>query len=254
MTKGHSGSVAIVTGAAGGIGAAIARGLAARGASIGIIDVDDPSRTIDELGEFGIRVAAETADISNAAEVEGAVGKLTEALGPIDVLVNNAAVSHLGASDELSEGDWRSTLDINVTGTFLVTRAVARGMKALGRGRIVNISSTSLYLNTPRMVSYITSKAGVLGLTSALATELGPHGITVNAVSPGFTNTSMVQREIERGAFPDNIEEAMRSMQAIPRQSSVDDVVGAIAYLTGPESAAVTGQFIAADAGMSRHY
>lgn len=254
MEQTHLDRIAIVTGAAGGIGAAVARGLAARGAAVGVIDLDDATETAEQIKEAGGRVTTVRADISDAAAVDAAVASISESLGPVDILVNNAAIGRLGAVDEIALDDWRTVLDVNVNGAFLMTRAVVPGMKALGHGRVVMISSTSIYTNTPRMVAYITSKAALLGLTSSLAADLGASGITVNAVSPGFTHTPMVENQIQAGVFPPEITDIMRAQQAIPQSTSAEDIVGAVAYLTGPTASMVTSQFLAVDGGLTRHY
>ncbi|MGV9713959.1 SDR family NAD(P)-dependent oxidoreductase [Gordonia sp. NPDC003424] len=254
MGQTHLDRIAIVTGAAGGIGAAIAAGLAARGASVGIVDVADAADTVEAIKQAGGRAHAVRANIADPDAAEAAVTTIADALGPVDILVNNAAIGRLGAVDEIDIDSWRTVLDVNVTGTFAMSRAVVPGMKELGHGRIVSVASTSIYTNTPRMVAYMTSKAAILGLTSSLAADLGPAGITVNAVSPGFTHTPMVEEQIRAGAMPPNIADIMRGMQALPRTTSVEDVVGAVAYLTGPDAGMVTGQFLAADGGLTRHF
>lgn len=143
---------------------------------------------------------------------------------------------------------------MNLIGTFTVIKAVLPGMLASGWGRIINVASSSLYTNTPGMTAYMSSKAGLLGLTSALAAELGDQGVTVNAVSPGYTRTNMVEASIAAGEVPANVDELVRAGQAIGKPASASDMAASVLFLTGPGSDMITAQFIVTDAGLTRHF
>jgi len=145
-------------------------------------------------------------------------------------------------------------LTVNLDSQFLMARAFAPDMVTSGWGRIVNMASSSIYTTTPGLVAYMASKAGVLGLTSGLANDLGGHGITVNAVSPGLTRTPAVDEEIAVGAFPEAALEAMVRERAIPRDATVDDLVGTVLFLTSDDAAFVTARFLVADGGATRSF
>lgn len=250
----HVRRTALVTGAAGGIGAAIARRLAERGDRVVLLDLAAPEGTARSLEELGAEVIAVAADVADPASVDAAAQAARAEFGPVEIVVNNAAIGTLGGIGEVDVTDWRQTIDVNLTGPFVVTKAVVPHMRGRNWGRVVNVASTSIYTNTPGMVAYIASKGGVLGLTSALATDLGRFGITVNAVAPGFTRTPMVDGAIGAGAMPPDILDVMRARQALDKPTDAGDVAGAVAFLTGEDAAMITGQFLAADAGLTRHF
>jgi NAD(P)-dependent dehydrogenase (short-subunit alcohol dehydrogenase family) len=185
-------STAIVTGGGRGIGAAVARALTARGLRVTVF-----ARTAAEVARVvaeGGAALAVTGDVSSEADVARLVAAHEAALGPCDVLVNNAGILVRGAVDALDPARWRASLDVNLTGPFLCARAVLPGMKARRRGRIVNVASISATLGTPEASAYNASKWGVLGLTKCLAEELRPFGVQALAVSPGSTDTEMLKQ------------------------------------------------------------
>jgi 3-oxoacyl-[acyl-carrier protein] reductase len=248
MSRTHAGAVAVVTGAARGIGRAIAEGLASRGAAVVAVDVLDAAETVAAIASAGGEGRALPADVGSPEEV----GRVAAEVGPCDVLVNNAALLGRTPFLELDHVHFRETLRVNLESQFLLAKAFAPAMVERGYGRIVNVASSSLYTPTPGLVAYMASKGGVLGLTSALANDLGPHGITVNAVSPGLTRTPGVEVDVAAGTLPEEVFDAMTRAQPIPRPGTPEDIVGLVLFLTGKEASFVTGQFIVADGGATR--
>jgi 2-hydroxycyclohexanecarboxyl-CoA dehydrogenase len=172
--------VALVTGAAAGIGAAIARRLARDGIAIGVVDVliDDAKKVAEQIVSAGGKAIALQADITNRKQVESAVTQLRNAFGPVTILVNNAGITGFVAFEELTEAQWDKMFEVNVKGTFIITQVVLPDMKTAGWGRIVNISSSSAQSGAPRMAHYSASKGAIIALTKTLAREFGPLGIT----------------------------------------------------------------------------
>lgn len=242
--KTHDGRVAVVTGAGRGIGQGIARMLAARGAKVAVLDVDAElaRATAAEIGGFG--AACDVADVAAVGAVFGAV---ETALGPIDVLVNNAGISpkHGGRRTDIHEMDpaeWRRVMAVNLDGAFNCVRRVVPGMIARRRGAIVNQSSVAgktFYGDFPLTgVHYAASKAGLIGFTKHLAGELGPHGITVNAIAPGRIDTPLM-----RGVASE-INDSIRRDTPLGRLGLPEDVAAVACFLTGPDAGFVTGQTI----------
>ena len=248
MSGTHDDVVAVVTGAARGIGQAIAAGLASRGAVVVAVDVLDAGATVAEIAAAGGEGRALVADVGSPDDV----ARVAAEVGRCDVLVNNAALLGRTPFLELDHDQFRETLRVNLESQFLLAKAFASGMVERDYGRIVNVASSSLYTPTSGLVAYMTSKGGVLGLTSALANDLGPYGITVNAVSPGLTRTPGVAVEVAAGTLPETAFDAMTRAQAIPRPGTPDDLVGLVLFLTGKEASFMTGQFIVADGGATR--
>jgi 2-hydroxycyclohexanecarboxyl-CoA dehydrogenase len=179
--------VALVTGAAAGIGRACSVRLAKEGHAVGVLDLDEArcAETVKEITEAGGKAIALGADITNRAEVQAALAKLREALGPITVLVNNAGMAEFIPFEEITDALWDRMFAVNVRGTFIVTQEVIADMKAAKWGRIVNISSSSAQTGTRVQVHYSASKGAIISMTRSLAEALGPHGITVNNIPPG---------------------------------------------------------------------
>ncbi len=238
--------VAIVTGGAQGIGRAIAAKLAEEGASVVIADVNgDGARSAAEglPGSIGLAV-----DVSDPAAVEGMVAAAVERFGRLDVLVNNAAIVPFTAWDDIDFAEWRRIMAVNLDGVFLTCRAASDEMRKAGYGRIVNIASNVFVAGTPNLAHYVASKGGVVGFTRALATELGKHGITVNAVAPGLTETEGVMASPHAAAF-----DFVQSLQAIPRHGIAGDIAPAVAFLASEEARWVTGSLLVVDGGHTRH-
>jgi len=242
--------IAVVTGGRRGIGAAIARALAARGARIAIVDLHDADETVDAIAAAGGEARAFRADVSDEDQVGAVRDAVHAAFGPIDILVNDAAVNHNGGFEETDAATYHRVLGINLHSQFHLCKAFVPDMRAKRAGRIINLSSgTALSPGGPPLFAYRVSKAGILGLTFALAGELGEHGITVNAVAPGFTHTPAVDEAIARGDFPPDIVEAMTAHQLIKRPSRPEDVAALVAFLASDEAGFITGKFITADGG-----
>jgi len=242
----------VVTGAARGIGAAIALGLALRGAHVVAVDRNDASATLRDITDAGGQCSSFIGDVSSEAEVARLGSEIRADCGGVDILVNHAGINVAASLDETDFALWRQVLSTNLDSQFLMIKEFASDMIAGGWGRIVNVSSGSIYTTTPGLTAYMASKAGVLGLTSGLANDLGTHGITVNAVSPPFVRTQPVEEAIAAGAFPPDIDVLIAQTQAIKRPGRPDDLVGTIAFLTSEDGAFVTGKFLVADGGASR--
>ena len=238
------GRVAIVTGAGQGLGRAFAHGFAAQGAVPVIAEInEDKGRAVAaETGGLYVRT-----DVSDPASADAMARSALEAYGRIDVLVNNAAIFstlEMRPFDEIPVDEWERVLRVNLTGPFLCARAVAPAMRKAGWGRIINIASAAVSLGRPNYLHYIASKAGLAGMTSSLARELGPHGITVNAILPGATFT-----EIPRKTVTPEQKKAIVGMQCIPRPEVPQDLVGVVLFLASPASGFVTGQALTVDGG-----
>jgi pyridoxal 4-dehydrogenase len=238
------GRVAIVTGAAQGIGRAIARKLAQEGAQLALADQngDGVAAAAAELGALAI-----TADISSEADAGAIAAETLERHGRIDVLVNAAAIVPFIPWDEVDFAYWRRIISVNLDGAYLLSRAVERPMREAGYGRIVHIASNAFFAGTPNMGPYLAAKGGLIGLTRALATELGRYGVTANAVAPGITRTEGCLATPHADSF-----DFVQALQAIPRHGLPEDIAPAVAFLASEESGWVTGQVLVADAGHIR--
>jgi NAD(P)-dependent dehydrogenase (short-subunit alcohol dehydrogenase family) len=241
-------AVALVTGAAArdGIGAACARVLAAEGCAVGLLDVADCAGVAEEIRAAGGRATALEADLRDDDAIDASLNLLTAEFGACSILVNNAADLTGGTLAETTRERLRRVLAVNVEAAVSLCRRVAPGMAERGWGRIVNIASDTFDRPPgPGLLSYITSKGAVIGLTRALAVELGPSGITVNAISPGLTRT----RTAAAGQ-PQELFDAVRAGQAIKRTLQAGDYAGLLAFLVSDQGGVITGQTISADAGL----
>ncbi|MCD6016770.1 MAG: short-chain dehydrogenase/reductase [Solirubrobacterales bacterium] len=238
--------VAIVTGAAQGIGRAIAEKLDAEGAKV--VVADQNAEGAEQAADVLERGEAVEVDVSSEESVGAMADKVVDEHGRIDALVNNAAIVPFIPWDEVDLEHWRKIIDTNLTGVFLCVRAVQTPMREAGYGRIVNIASNTVLAGTPNMAAYVAAKGGVWGFTRALATELGADGVTVNAVAPGLTATEGVLDSPHKEAF-----EFVQSLQAIPRRGESEDIAPTVAFLCSEEAGWVTGQMIAVDGGHTRH-
>jgi NAD(P)-dependent dehydrogenase (short-subunit alcohol dehydrogenase family) len=241
-----SGRVAVVTGAAQGIGRAIAERLGAEGATVAAVDINKngAAKTAKAIGARAFAVQCDIGDPDSVAVLFKAVVRKARKL---DVLVNGAAIVPFVKWDELSFEEWRRVMRVNLDGLYLMCRGGSDLMRKNGYGRIVNISSNSIFAGTPNMAHYVASKGGVLTFGRALATELGPYKITVNSICPGLTDTEGVQQTPHKDAF-----EFVDMLQAIKGRGVPADIVPAVAFLASEEAHWVTGQALAVDAGMVR--
>ena len=238
--------VAVVTGAAQGIGRAIADKLDAEGATVVVADLNADAAE-QAAGELERGQAAQV-DVSSPDSVEALFEGVLGEHGKIDALVNNAAIVPFIAWDEVDLEHWRKIIDTNLTGVYLCARAAWKPMRESGYGRIVNIASNTVMAGTPNMAAYVAAKGGVWGFTRALATEVGKEGITVNAVAPGLTETEGVLASPHAEAF-----DFVQSLQAIPRRGVAADIAPTVAFLCSEEAGWVTGQMVVVDGGHTRH-
>jgi len=242
-----SAKVALVTGGAAGIGAAISRRLARDDIAIGVLDlsIDDAAKVADEIAASGGRAIPLHADITQRVQVESAVANLRGAFGPVTIVVNNAGITGFVPFEELTDAQWDKMMEVNLKGPFIVTQVVLPDMKAASWGRIVNISSSSAQSGAVRMAHYSASKGGVIALTKTLAVELGPLGITCNNIPPRFVmNTVMSEK-----SFGPEVRQRIIDSGPIRRQGEPEDIAGACAWLVSEEAGYVTGQTIGVNGG-----
>jgi 3-oxoacyl-[acyl-carrier protein] reductase len=238
--------IAIVTGSARGIGAATARRLAADGMAVAVLDLDEAAcaGTVKEIADAGGRGVAVGADVSNGDQVKAAVERVAAELGGPTVLVNNAGVIRDNLLFKMTEGDWDTVLGVHLRGAFLMSRAVQKHMVDQHYGRIVNLSSTSA-LGNRGQVNYSAAKAGLQGFTKTLAIELGPFGVTANAVAPGFIATEMTATTAARVGMPfEDFKQAAAGQIPVRRVGQPEDVANTISFLVSEGAGFVSGQII----------
>jgi NAD(P)-dependent dehydrogenase (short-subunit alcohol dehydrogenase family) len=240
------GKVCVVTGGARGIGRAFAERFAEAGAKVAILDLSIPEGVSEAIGKRGTQCIAVPCDVADPAQVEAARAAVEAQIGECDVLINNAATFPVISFDEISFQQWKRAFDVNIHGVFLMCKAFTAGMRRGQWGRIINIASIQFWTKTLCGPHYSSSKGAVIGLTRALADELGPHGITVNALAPGAIGT-----ENALAALGSNIQIAP-TRQAIKRMGAPEDLAGAAVFLASEHASFITGQTIIVDGGIFR--
>jgi len=235
------GQVALVTGAARGIGLAIAKALAGQGATVVLTDIDaqEAQRQAQALGGRAFKL-----DVAEPQEVRAVFAELKEALGRLDILVNNAGLTRDALLVRMRQEDWDLVLNVNLKGAFLCMQEAVKIMTRQRYGRIISISSVVAFMGNAGQANYCASKAGLLGLTKSVAREYASRGITVNAVAPGFIQTAMTE------ALPEQTRQAMLKSIPLGRFGSAEDVAQAVLFLALPQSGYITGQCIHVNGGM----
>ena len=246
MTK-----VAVVTGAARGIGAGVAARLAEDGFAVAVLDLDENAckGTVDRISEKGGKALAVGADVSDSAAVQAAVERIAAELGPPVILVNNAGVLRDNLLFKMSDSDWDTVMNVHLRGSFLMSRACQKYMVDAKWGRIVNLSSTSA-LGNRGQANYSAAKMGLQGFTRTLALELGPFGINANAIAPGFIVTDMTDDTARRvGVEPEEFRKAAAERNPVRRVGYPEDIAAAAAFLCSDEASYITGQVLYVDGG-----
>ena len=239
-----TGKTALVTGASGGIGADIARALHAAGATVGLSGTrTEPLQAL--AADLGDRAHVLACNLSDPDAVEGLIKRAVEAMGSVDILVNNAGITKDGLAMRMSDDDWQSVIDVNLTAVFRLSRAVLRGMMKARWGRIVQITSVVGATGNPGQGNYAAAKAGLVGMSKSLAAEVASRGVTVNCVAPGFIATAMTDKL--------NDDQKGRILGAIPagRMGAPEDIAAACLYLSSHESGYVTGATLHVNGGMA---
>lgn len=250
--------VAVITGAAGGLGAAFAEKLAADGLAVAVVDIKDCGDTVARIRAAGGEAEGFACDMTDPAAVEAMAAGVQERFGRADVLVNNAGRYDNCAFTDMTYEFWRSIMALNLDGMFLACKAFVPGMKERGWGRIINVASNSTFLAPPMMAQYIASKSGAIGLARALSSELGPDGITANAIAPGPVATDQLKVAYARdfgGGDDSGFEDfmtGMAQMQSVKRYAKPEDVTGLVAFLASDAAGMITGQTIVCDGGWAR--
>jgi 3-oxoacyl-[acyl-carrier protein] reductase len=239
-----TGKTALVTGSGRGIGRTIAEQFAANGANVVVCDIDEATAT-QTAADLGERALGVRADVTSEAEIEALLKAAVDRFSRLDILVNNAGITRDGLLVRMSAADWDTVLDINLKGTFLVSKAAARIMMKQRSGRIVNIASVVGLGGNAGQTNYSASKAGMIGLTKSAARELAGRGITVNAVAPGYIATDMT------GKLPEAAREEFLKRVFIGREGTPQDVASAVLFFASDQASYITGQVLAIDGGLS---
>ncbi|MGO1767701.1 hypothetical protein CAP48_19005 [Advenella sp. S44] len=242
------GEAVVVTGAAQGIGYAIAQSFAAMGRRVVIADLRGSEEAACKLGHDALGFDV---DVSNADQVDAMMAFAAEKTGGVSVLVNNAGIYTTLTKtpfDEITPEEWKKVFSVNVEGVWYCCRAAARYMKPAGEGNIVNIASAVVSKGTPGFLHYVASKAAVAAMTRTLARELGQYGVRVNTVSPGFTQSDGI---LAGGASRDQLREDIRRQRAVQRDISPDDIAGAVTFLASSDAGMLAGQNLIVDGGIT---
>jgi 3-oxoacyl-[acyl-carrier protein] reductase len=242
--------VAIVTGGGAGIGRTYCIGLSKEGAKVVIAEInfEDAKKVEKEILDSGGDALAIKTDVSNWDSVHSMVDEAVKKYGRIDILINNAALYPMKSWLEISEEEWDRVLAVNLKGCFICSRAVFPYMKSQGKGKIINISSSTVYFGTNLFLHYVSSKGGIIAFTRALARDLGDYGINVNAVTPGLTQSEHI-KEVTPQEFADQL----AAQQCLKRKEQPEDLLGAVMFLASDDSDFITGQTINVDGGWAMH-
>lgn len=245
------GRVAIVTGAGGGLGEGICTSLAAAGAAVACVDRNEEAAEAraDVVRAGGGSAVAVTADVADGASVTAMVERVARELGGVDILVNNAAIYPRRAWTEITEAEWDQVLAVNLKGYFLCARAVFGHLQASGNGRIVNVGSITAFIGMTHLLDYVSSKGAVISFTRALAREIGPDAVTVNAISPGAFPTDAEKIHPD----PEEYNQWILDQQSLKRRGAPDDIGNLVVFLASDASSFVTGQVIEIDGGWFMH-
>jgi len=243
------GRVAVVTGAASGMGLAISQHLAARGHRVALLDLDGEAveRAAALVRTDGAPALAGAVDVTDRPAVDAALDRVRGEFGPVEIMVTSAGIDAFVSFTDMTVEQWERMIAVNLTGTFHCLQSAVPDMLDAGWGRIVTISSSSAQSGAARMAHYVASKGGVVGLTKALALELAPRGITVNSIPPGFIDTPMARRAEERGDLPSL--DAVAARTPVRRAGTPDDIAAACAFLCSEEAGYITGQLIGVNGG-----
>jgi (S)-1-phenylethanol dehydrogenase len=253
MSRMHHGRVAVISGAASGIGQASAVRLANDGAKVVVVDRANAQQTLDLITASGGAATAIVCDVSNPESVAALKTEVESKIGQCDILVNNAGIFPTQRFEDITFEDWRHVLSVNLDSMFLMTRAFASGMRQRRWGRVINIASDTVSLLVPDFVHYITSKAGVIGFTRSIATEFGPQGVTANAIAPGLTRIpGALSRKEAGGMTNDELFALQANMQSIKRSEEVSDLIGAVSFIASDDAAFITGQTLYVNGGITR--
>jgi 3-hydroxybutyrate dehydrogenase len=258
-----AGKTAVVTGSTSGIGLGIAEALAKKGANIVLNGFGDPA-TVEELRsrlslEHNVGVSYSPADISKPDDIGTMIEGARSEFGSVDILVNNAGIQHVAPVEDFPPEKWNAILAINLSGAFHTTRLVVPAMKAEGWGRIVNIASAHALVASPFKSAYVAAKHGIAGLTKTVALEVAEHGITVNAVCPGYVMTPLVEKQIPEQAKARGISEdavvhdVLLAAQSTKQFVQVSEVAGLVAFLCTSEAKSITGAVLPIDGGWTAH-
>ncbi len=240
--------VILITGASRGIGRTLAKHFALAGDTVAVNYCNSPDKAEElcrEISNEGGQAKAYGADVGNADQVEAMIAAIESELGPVDILINNAGILKDNYMVMMSDQAWNEVLDINLKGTFLCSRGVAKKMIGRRCGKIINIVSVSGLIGTPGQTNYAASKGGVIAMTRSMAKEMGRYGITVNAIAPGFIETDMLSKM--------NKKQLDGYLQAVPlgRVGTAEEVAELTAFMASPANSYMTGQIIVVDGGLS---